>query len=612
MAAGARVGTPCYVAPEQAANPAAAGPEADVFSLGCTLLFTLTGAHPEAHPDGRATLRAAAAHLQRKVAGAEVSWTMERLLLRCLAFDPRLRCPDGRAFLEAVEGAVGSAGDARRSDLGLRYPGAWHLRDLARLLAVGVLAMVLPALLARLCFPDLLRHRGVVEWIWAEAPPGEEALRSAAWILWALGGALVLLSYAALRRGARPLSHALCEHLIEAGAREPTGEARRRLLRGALRAAEVARADEEGTQEAALLRARALHALGDRGKARVALAPGLDAARPRGEAAALAVALHLEEAQATAEGPAALPRGDAAARRLAREIVARLEGAWEAGEASAEEVLRGTQWALALDEEAPGALATRALALAAAGHEEAARRAAAAARADAPAARDAARGAPRRSLVARVSRWRRWGLSQQVRAAAHVSLVLVSFFLSCAGVVFLERVFLLGFPWSLSSLAYDDPSCVGLLFESPGALVAAVVSGSSTARAGLRPGDRLLALDGEPLTSAWSACTLARRLAVGVPVAFAFERAGERHEASVSPRALDATLEAARRHAIRDLAMRALARGDLERTLAWLRATGHAEDLDLVGEILASVEAEAPDDPSRWRALADRLAAPEE
>jgi serine/threonine protein kinase len=50
---GCQLGTPLYAAPEQLANPAAAGPASDLYSLGCTFYFLLTGRPPFADPRDR-------------------------------------------------------------------------------------------------------------------------------------------------------------------------------------------------------------------------------------------------------------------------------------------------------------------------------------------------------------------------------------------------------------------------------------------------------------------------------------------------------------------------------------------------------------------------------
>src|SRR5947209_12201386 len=50
---GLTVGTPDFVAPEQARNPRAADARADIYSLGCTFYYLLTGEVP--FPGGTAT-----------------------------------------------------------------------------------------------------------------------------------------------------------------------------------------------------------------------------------------------------------------------------------------------------------------------------------------------------------------------------------------------------------------------------------------------------------------------------------------------------------------------------------------------------------------------------
>jgi formylglycine-generating enzyme required for sulfatase activity len=56
--AGSVLGTAAYLAPEQATNPEQAGPAADVYALGCTLFYLMTGVNPFAKDSVAQTLRA--------------------------------------------------------------------------------------------------------------------------------------------------------------------------------------------------------------------------------------------------------------------------------------------------------------------------------------------------------------------------------------------------------------------------------------------------------------------------------------------------------------------------------------------------------------------------
>jgi serine/threonine protein kinase len=84
------VGTPDYAAPEQARDPAQAGPRSDIYSLGCTLYFLLTGQPP--FPGGTA-LQKLLAHQDRDAPPVrelrpEVPPATAALLKRMLAKDP--------------------------------------------------------------------------------------------------------------------------------------------------------------------------------------------------------------------------------------------------------------------------------------------------------------------------------------------------------------------------------------------------------------------------------------------------------------------------------------------------------------------------------------------
>src|SRR5688572_22064459 len=81
---------------------------------------------------------------------------------------------------------------------------------------------------------------------------------------------------------------------------------------------------------------------------------------------------------------------------------------------------------------------------------------------------------------------------------------------------------------------------LGLLFATVGrpvtpAEVGAVQEGSAAEAAGLEPGDRIVAVNGEPLGS-FEELQLVVRDSPGVPLSFTIERAAERLEVTVTPR----------------------------------------------------------------------------
>lgn len=73
---------------------------------------------------------------------------------------------------------------------------------------------------------------------------------------------------------------------------------------------------------------------------------------------------------------------------------------------------------------------------------------------------------------------------------------------------------------------------------TPGGRVVAVAAGSTAAAAGLAPGDRLAAIDDQPVTSAAAIARSVRALRVGATARFEIERGGERIHASGQVRPL--------------------------------------------------------------------------
>jgi serine/threonine protein kinase len=141
LPSGTVLGTPDYVAPEQARDPGRADSRADVYGLGCTLYHLLTG-HPP-FPDGTA-LQKLLAHqecLPRPLTAVrdDVPAALAAVVERMLAKDPSRRYPTAAAvaadlarFLDPVP--VSSAPPRRFSRR--------RLSVAAGALAIGILALV--------------------------------------------------------------------------------------------------------------------------------------------------------------------------------------------------------------------------------------------------------------------------------------------------------------------------------------------------------------------------------------------------------------------------------------------------------------------------------------
>lgn len=110
-------GTPGYIAPEAAADPAAIDGQVDVYALGCVAYLLLTGSTPfqAANPAAlvmKHVLEAPTPPSQRSA--LPIPEVLERLVLQCLAKDPRAR-PDAGALRDALEGTGLAAGWDRRA-----------------------------------------------------------------------------------------------------------------------------------------------------------------------------------------------------------------------------------------------------------------------------------------------------------------------------------------------------------------------------------------------------------------------------------------------------------------------------------------------------------------
>jgi hypothetical protein len=118
---GAGMGTPDYMAPEQARCERNVGPQADLFGLGCVLFRCLTG-HAPFRAEHENAILAKIAMLERPPRVSEslpdVPQAVDELVATLMAHEPSLRPADGLAAAEAireVRARVGGAERARRA-----------------------------------------------------------------------------------------------------------------------------------------------------------------------------------------------------------------------------------------------------------------------------------------------------------------------------------------------------------------------------------------------------------------------------------------------------------------------------------------------------------------
>lgn len=102
------LGSPHYVAPEQARSSAQAVPQSDLYSLGVMLYEMLAGELPfdDARPTALALNHMTAAPPSPREANPDLSLAVERVLLKALRKSPQERYQTGRALVDALERAL--------------------------------------------------------------------------------------------------------------------------------------------------------------------------------------------------------------------------------------------------------------------------------------------------------------------------------------------------------------------------------------------------------------------------------------------------------------------------------------------------------------------------
>jgi WD40 repeat protein len=169
------VGTPSYMAPEQASGGAAITTATDVYGLGAILYALLTGRPPFAAPTVLETLERVKGRepdSPRRL-NSKVDRDLETICLTCLAKDPRRRYASALALAEDLESWLGHRPIAARPASARDRLAKWVRRRPAAAAFIGLGAAVVLAVLAgslwhahvlgeALADSDRLRQEGVV------------------------------------------------------------------------------------------------------------------------------------------------------------------------------------------------------------------------------------------------------------------------------------------------------------------------------------------------------------------------------------------------------------------------------------------------------------------
>ncbi len=146
--AGAIVGTPAFMSPEQAQDPHSADSRSDLYSLGCTFYYLLTGRFPFEGSSPRITLELHSVQNARPVRELrpEVPVGLAAIVARLMAKQPGDRYQSAAELIEALAGSVLS-GLLRENDLPAappRHPSSRPVTTCAQALPTAPAAPVAP------------------------------------------------------------------------------------------------------------------------------------------------------------------------------------------------------------------------------------------------------------------------------------------------------------------------------------------------------------------------------------------------------------------------------------------------------------------------------------
>ena len=159
---GISIGTPTYMAPEQAAADPSADHRADIYSFGCMAYELLAGQPPFTGMSPRKLMAAHAAEVPRKVTDlrADVPRPLADLVMQCLEKDPDQRPQTAAGLVRTLENATGSGSFVAVPEVLLNEPVMFR-----RALAVYAAAFVIVAAAAKAAIMVI----GLPDWVFPGA-----------------------------------------------------------------------------------------------------------------------------------------------------------------------------------------------------------------------------------------------------------------------------------------------------------------------------------------------------------------------------------------------------------------------------------------------------------
>jgi serine/threonine-protein kinase len=114
--AGTSIGTPAYMAPEQAAGDPATDHRADIYSFGCVAYELLAGHPPFTGRSSHQLVRAHMTETPRPIdeLRPDVSFGLAELVMRCLEKEPERRPQTARDVLQQLDGVTAASGITAR------------------------------------------------------------------------------------------------------------------------------------------------------------------------------------------------------------------------------------------------------------------------------------------------------------------------------------------------------------------------------------------------------------------------------------------------------------------------------------------------------------------